>query len=356
MTAIDHPKARRLIQAALSLPLSEKDRDYLDMHLDGCAECREYAGQLAVLETQLRQSFHARWDSIPGPSAELTHAIPEKTGARLTSQRILGYGGPAALTIILVALLIFAISMIPERSFPLSQNQTTSTPENNASPSITPFITPQANAPAATENALEEPIITPTSTPWGQEVVSASPLEGLYPGLIAFTSYRDGSSEIYVLNPNEDRIQNLTNDPAADYHLEWSPDGRRLAFISSRGNAAQIFTIDLESERLTRLTQSSEVKSVNLCSKTTPVNLGVKDGFLSPAWSPDGEYLVASLAMNIEGNMFEPLYLVHSDGSGIVQLTMGNDINPQWSPDGKTIAFNRLADCEGGGHDIYSIQ
>ncbi|HEX9617714.1 MAG TPA: hypothetical protein VGA03_09860 [Anaerolineales bacterium] len=60
--------------------------------------------------------------------------------------------------------------------------------------------------------------------------------------------------------------------------------------------------------------------------------------------------------MNIEGNMFEPLYLVHSDGSGIVQLTMGNDINPQWSPDGKTIAFNRLADCEGGGHDIYSIQ
>jgi Tol biopolymer transport system component len=356
MKAIDHHKAHRLIQAALSLPLSEKDRGYLDIHLDDCEKCREYGGQLAELETNLRQSLHARWDHVSAPPIGLTYAVPEKLGAGLASQRLIGYGGAVVSAIIFVALLIVAISMIPERVFPLAQNQTSVAPEGSSSLSKTLSTTEQSILPAGTENIPGENIFAPTTTPSLEEFVPVSFPDDFYPGMIAFTSYRDGNGEIYVMHPDEGWIQNLTNDSAVDYHPEWSLDGRRLAFISLRKNGAQIFTIDLESGRLTQLTQSSQVKSVNFCSNTTPVSLGARDGFIDPAWSPDGKYLVASLAMNIKGNMFEPLYLIHSDGSSATQLTMGNDINPQWSPDGKMIAFNRLADCEGGGHDIYAIQ
>ena len=51
---------------------------------------------------------------------------------------------------------------------------------------------------------------------------------------IAFTSTRDGNSEIYVMDIDGIHQVRLTIDPARDYDPSWSPDGRTIGYVSSK--------------------------------------------------------------------------------------------------------------------------
>ena len=49
---------------------------------------------------------------------------------------------------------------------------------------------------------------------------------------IAFVSYRDGNPEIYVMDADGKNQRRLTNRFADDDSPSWSPDGKRIAFVS----------------------------------------------------------------------------------------------------------------------------
>jgi Tol biopolymer transport system component len=85
---------------------------------------------------------------------------------------------------------------------------------------------------------------------------------------IAFTSDRDGNSEIYVMNADNGSEQTrLTEESQADLNPRWSPDGDKIAFDSNRGGQRGIFVMNADNgSDVTRLTEGS-----------------------SPSWSPDGE-------------------------------------------------------------------
>ena len=60
---------------------------------------------------------------------------------------------------------------------------------------------------------------------------------------IAFSSNRDGpahaihgwpTSDIYVMAADGKNQRRLTNNPASDHSPSWSPDGKRIAFVSER--------------------------------------------------------------------------------------------------------------------------
>ncbi|MCH8275629.1 MAG: PD40 domain-containing protein, partial [Armatimonadetes bacterium] len=60
---------------------------------------------------------------------------------------------------------------------------------------------------------------------------------------IAFSSKRDGNSEIYIMNADGTGLTNLTNIAAFDWAPAFSPDGSKVAFSSYRDGNWEIYVM-----------------------------------------------------------------------------------------------------------------
>ena len=63
---------------------------------------------------------------------------------------------------------------------------------------------------------------------------------------IVFETWRDGNSEIYVMNADGSNQTNITNHNADDRYPAWSPDGKKIAFVSNRSGYNQIYVMEVE--------------------------------------------------------------------------------------------------------------
>ena len=159
---------------------------------------------------------------------------------------------------------------------------------------------------------------------------------------LAFVSERDGNAEIYVMNADGSAQENLTRQPANDSHPSWSPDGRRIAFVSRRDGNSEIYVMNADGSGVRNLTRTPSSE-------------------LDPAWSPDGR-AIAFVQRKCVPNPRDTrcattyetyLYVVNADGSGLRRLTThpAHLYNPSWSADGKTIRYGRsLVRADGSGH------
>lgn len=71
---------------------------------------------------------------------------------------------------------------------------------------------------------------------------------------IAFTSTRSGNQEIYVADADGKNVVRLTNHPALDFYPQWSPDGTRIAFVSNRDSNYEIYVMGVDGSHPTRIT------------------------------------------------------------------------------------------------------
>jgi Tol biopolymer transport system component len=75
---------------------------------------------------------------------------------------------------------------------------------------------------------------------------------------IAFTSDRDGNSEVYVMDADGQNVRRLTNTRATERAAAWSPDGKRIAFSSDADGASQIYIMNADGSNAVRLTGTAQ--------------------------------------------------------------------------------------------------
>jgi Tol biopolymer transport system component len=122
--------------------------------------------------------------------------------------------------------------------------------------------------------------------------------------MIAFTSQRDGNSEIYVMNADGTDQRRLTHAAGDDYSPDWSPDGRKIAFVSERDGNDEIYGMNADGSEQRRLTSS-------------------RAHDYPPAWSPDGRKI--AFASDRDGNF--DIYVMDADGSHVRNLTRSSAAN-----------------------------
>ena len=147
-------------------------------------------------------------------------------------------------------------------------------------------------------------------------------------GRIVFTSFRDGNFEIYVMDADGGNQVNLTDHPSYDGQPDWSPDGAKIAFVSTRDDAgSQIYVMDADGKNPIRLTDGQGTKG-------------------HPDWSPDGRKIAFSFDHRED-------YIAVMDADGRNREKLEDEARyPSWSPDGKQIAFVSFRD---DGNEIYVI-
>lgn len=160
---------------------------------------------------------------------------------------------------------------------------------------------------------------------------------------IAFVSTRDyPSPQIYLMNADGSNVVRLTKPPGRNVAPHFFPDGKRIALLSDRNRSttygkSQIYTMNIDGSQITSLfTPSGDV--------------------LALALSPDGLKITFTLA-KYEGygqtREAPQIYVMNVDGLDAVRLTNTpgrSNASSVFSPDGSKIAFSSNRD---GTEQIY---
>lgn len=156
-------------------------------------------------------------------------------------------------------------------------------------------------------------------------------------------------SAIWLLSLDSGESRQLTGGTAVDANPQWSPDGKHIAFMSTRKEKPQLYIIPVDGGEARPLTDLKQ---------------GVGGG---PAWSPDGKHIAFTAVTRTEprdpkkpyrldrhvyrfnemeylDDVVQSIYVIPVEGGEARQVTNNRhmNVNPQWSPDGKQLLYQAM--------------
>ena len=150
-------------------------------------------------------------------------------------------------------------------------------------------------------------------------VICASPSLSRDGSMLAYTSYKSGYPDVYVINLGSGSRNRVAFFPGINSGPSFSPDGAQLALTLSKDGNPEIYTMPVGGGTPTRITRTRGSET-------------------SPSWSPHGDQLVYS-----SDDRGQPqLFISSAQGVGEMDhLVTGSSYctKPDWSTDGRSIAF-----------------
>ena len=138
--------------------------------------------------------------------------------------------------------------------------------------------------------------------------------------LVAFTH----GSDLWVASREGGRARRLTATPAIEADPHFSPDGRTLAFTSTRAGTSTVYTIDVEGGEPTRLTWYPAPARVR-------------------GWTPDGKRVLYTTTRGTAPRGYGRLWTVSREGGPSTLLPAPWGQAGSFAPDGERIAVDRMS-------------
>ncbi len=159
-----------------------------------------------------------------------------------------------------------------------------------------------------------EPIMSPSWSPDGKR--------------LAYVSFENRRSEIYLQVVDTGQREKIASFSGINGAPSWSPDGRRLALTLSRSGSPDIYVMDLASKRLTQITRNFAIDT-------------------EPTWAPDGR----TIYFTSDRGGKPQIYAADLNGGRAKRVTFEGEYNsrPMLSPDGKKLAMVH------GENGVYTI-
>jgi Tol biopolymer transport system component len=144
---------------------------------------------------------------------------------------------------------------------------------------------------------------------------------------IAWISDRSGSFQVWVMASNGSEKQMVSREPGLHGWPQWSPDGKKLVFwgYNPQNGRSSVSVAVPGDQRIRTLVTSQEALD-------------------RPTWSPDGK--LVAYAVQTEGNWY--IWVADVEDSRRYRLTRDAQMEtkPLWSPDGTVIAYKVAPDKE----------
>ena len=131
----------------------------------------------------------------------------------------------------------------------------------------------------------------------------------------------DMMGDLYTMPAEGGKATQITRGLAFDQHPRYSPDGKKILFVSDKSGAENLWYIDTDRKDTVQLTKETN------------------QNFPSADWTPDGNYIVYA-----KGRRVNKLYMIHKDGGSGTQLidepASLKTIDPAISADGQHIYYS----------------
>jgi TolB protein len=161
-------------------------------------------------------------------------------------------------------------------------------------------------------------------------------IKGVFDTKVAYvTAKQSGGSKLYsliVADQDGENANTIMESRNPIMSPAWSPDSRRLAYVSFEGNKSSIFVQTLRTGNRIKVSNKAGING-------------------APAFSPDGRQLVLTLG-GVDGNPDIHIMDINSRQTRRLTTHRAIDTEGSWSPDGKHIYFTS---DRSGGPQIYRV-